>query len=66
MGMAETAYRPKGVGGWAGRLEPYRREECREYSTLDLRRGIDYPNRQMPEPVAGRFGLLLSTVDHSA
>jgi hypothetical protein len=30
-----------------------------------LRRAEDYPSRQMPEPVARRFGLPLSTADHS-
>jgi hypothetical protein len=45
VGMAESTYRPKGVGGWVGRPEPYRREECREYSAPDLRRVVDYPSR---------------------
>jgi hypothetical protein len=65
MSMAESAYRPRGGSGWAGRPEPYRKEECKEYFAPDLRRGADYPSRQMLAPVVGRFGLLLSTTDHS-
>jgi hypothetical protein len=64
VGVAESTYRPRGVGGWAGRPESYRKEECRGYSAPNLRRAADYPSRQLAKPMVGRFGLPLSTVDH--
>jgi hypothetical protein len=36
-----------------------------EYSVPDLRRAVDYPSKQIPELVVGRFGLPLSTANHS-
>jgi hypothetical protein len=63
--MVESAYRPRGGGGWAGHPKPYRREEYREYFALDLRQAADYPSKQMPAPMVGRFGLPVSTADHS-
>jgi hypothetical protein len=64
VGRVEKAYRLSEVGRWVGRPKPYKREECREYFAPDLRRAADYPSKQIPEPVAGHFGLPLFTADH--
>ena len=63
VGMADSTYRPREIGAWAGCPKSYRRAECREYSALDLRRAVDYPSRQRPEPMVGRFDLPLSTAN---